>query len=156
MGDPEYHRGTLDYRWDDQVENIEFYYPALFKWNCIECGACCRDLEDRERRILLLSRDISRIEETGETDFYTKIDEGKFKAIMCKENGKCVFYTDGGCCIYEQRALLCRMYPFWLEKQDNFFIFGVDDKCPGVGQGTPLDEDFFAKLLEMALNSMDY
>jgi len=106
--------------------------------------------------IRLLSNDITRIEETGAEDFYEEWDEGSFTGIMCKKDGKCVFYSGDGCRIYENRALLCRMYPFWLEKQDDYFLFGIDNECRGAMKGELLDEEFFAELLKMALRAMDY
>ena len=106
--------------------------------------------------ILLLPEDILRIEETGANGFYEEWDEGNFTGLMCKEDGKCVFHTPKGCRIYDHRALLCRMYPFWLEKQGEFFVFGVDHECRGNGSGDSLDEEFYAGLLSMALNAMHY
>jgi Fe-S-cluster containining protein len=155
MDEPTHYRGTLDYCRGGRDEVIEFYYPADVEWSCIDCGACCGDVDGRTRMILLLPEDIERIEEKGETDFYEEWDEGSLTGIMCKKDGKCVFYTGEGCRIYEKRALLCRMYPFWLEKQEDFFVFGIDHECPG-RESKPLGEEFFAQLLEMALKAMDY
>ena len=156
MEEPTYYRGTLDYQRGRTVEVIEFYYPADVSWTCINRGDCCGDLDNRTRMIRLLPEDIQRIEETGAEDFYEGWDEGSFTGIMCKKDGKCVFYSGDGCRIYENRALLCRMYPFWLEKQDGYFLFGIDTECQGAMKGEPLEEDFFAALLQMALEAMDY
>lgn len=155
MDEPTHHRGTLLYDRGGSVEEIEFYYPADVGWTCNDCGDCCGDMDNHSRMILLLPEDIERIEETDEKGFYEDWDEGSFTGLMCKKDGKCIFYTDEGCRIYDHRALLCRMYPFWLEKQDEFFVFGIDHECPGRG-GEPLDEEFFSGLLEMALRAMDY
>ena len=155
MDEPAYYRGTLDYPRGEGYEVVEFYYPSGVEWACIGCGDCCGDVDQRERLIRLLPEDITCIMETGAEDFCEEWDEGSFTGIMCKKDGKCVFYK-GQCSIYEHRALLCRMYPFWLEKQADFFIFGIDHECPGAGKGEYLDEDFFAQLLLMALKAMDY
>jgi hypothetical protein len=48
------------------------------------------------------------------------------------------------------------MYPFWLEKQDEYFLFGIDHECRGKNEEEPLDEEFYAKLLMVALKSMKY
>ena len=156
MDEPSYYRGTLDYPRDDGVEVVEFYYPADARWSCTDCGDCCGDVDDETRMILLLTEDIERIEETGATGFYEDWDGGSFTGIMCKNEGKCVFYTGEGCSIYDNRALLCRMYPFWLEKQEEYFMFGLDHECPGVNKGKTLGEGFFKRLLQMALETMDY
>lgn len=155
MDEPTHLRGNLEYQRRDEVMEIEFYYPADVEWSCIDCGDCCGDMDNRTRMILLLPEDIERIEDAGETGFYEAWDEGSFTGIMCKNDGKCVFYNGKGCRIYDERALLCRMYPFWLEKQDEFFVFGIDHECQG-RSGEPLGEEFFAGLLEMALHAMDY
>jgi Fe-S-cluster containining protein len=156
MDEPEYYRGTLEYPRGNNVEIVEFYYPADAQWSCINCGDCCGDVDQRTRMILLLPEDVERIEETGATDFYEPWGEGSFTGLMCKRDGKCVFYKGDGCRIYAHRALLCRMYPFWLEKQDDFFLFGIDHECQGADKGKTLDEDFYAELLLMALKAMDY
>ena len=135
---------------------MEFYYPADARWSCTDCGDCCGDVNDKTRMILLLPEDIERIEETGATGFYEDWDGGSFTGIMCKNEGKCIFYTGEGCSIYDNRALLCRMYPFWLEKQDAYFMFGIDHECPGANSGKTLGEGFFKRLLRMALEAMDY
>jgi len=151
-----YHRGTLTYSNGTRVEAVTYYYPVDIKWSCMRCGNCCGDLPGRTRRILLLPEEIRRLEETGAKDFYVPWSEGRFMALMRKKGGKCVFYDDGGCSIYQYRPLICRTYPFWLEKQDDAFIFGVDPECPGVGSGVTLGEGFFADLLDMALKATSY
>ena len=136
---------------------MEFYYPTNIGWRCIECNACCGDVVQKTRMILLLPEDIKRIEDNEKKDFYEDWDEGNFIGLMRKkEDGKCVFHTSEGCSIYSSRTLLCRMYPFWLEKKDEFFLFRVSGDCPGINKEDSLEEDFFAKLLQMALRAMGY
>jgi Fe-S-cluster containining protein len=156
MDEPTHSLGHLNYKRDGVEEEIEFFYPLNIQWGCIRCGACCGDVGDRVRMVMLLDKDLDRIEAAGEVDFFEEWDEGNFSAIMKKVDGKCVFLTEEECRIYEHRALLCRMYPFWLEKQEDVFVFGVEKDCPGNGQGDYLEENFFRALLKMALESMDY
>ena len=156
MNEPSFRMGIIEYPRGDMVEVVEFFYPADASWKCTDCGDCCGDVDERTRMIRLLPEDIELIKETGAESFYDEWDEGSFTGLMCKENGKCVFYSGKGCKIYDHRALLCRMYPFWLEKQEDFFVFGIDHECQGSGSGDELDEDFFADLLMMALRAMDY
>ncbi len=156
MDEPTHSLGHLNYTRDGVEEEIEFFYPLNIQWGCIRCGACCGDVGDRVRMVMLLDKDLDRIEAAGETDFFDEWDEGSFSAIMKKVDGKCVFLTGERCRIYEHRALLCRMYPFWLEKQEDVFVFGVDKDCPGNSQGDYLEDGFFRALLKMALESMDY
>jgi Fe-S-cluster containining protein len=155
MKEPTFDKGTLNYLRDEKHEAIEFYYPNV-SWSCIECGNCCGDLDDRSRMILLLPEDINRIESSGFKGFYEGWNERNFTGLMCKEDGKCVFYNRNRCSIYENRSLLCRMYPFWLEKHNEYFLFGIDNECPGSSEGEHLEEGFFADLLRKALDAMDY
>lgn len=156
MADPTHCLGYLTYEHQEGSEEVEFYYPANITWDCIRCGACCGDVEKRERMIRLLYKDIQRVEEATDEEFYERYEDGSFEGLMLKEKGKCVFLNGDGCRIYDNRALLCRMYPFWLEKQDDIFVFGVDPDCPGRGDGKNLGEEFFRELLMNALDAMDY
>ena len=81
--------------------------------------------------------------------------EEPFTGVMAKRDGVCVFHTPQGCAIYPDRALLCHMYPFWVEKQGEAYIFHADQDCPGVGEGPQLDESFYGGLLAYALAEMD-
>ena len=134
---------------------VEFLYPASVRWSCARCGRCCRDAEGRERRVLLLDGDIRRIEATGAEGFHETTGEEPFTGVMLKRGGACVFLTPHGCSIYEDRALLCRTYPFWVERQDDAYVIHVDAGCPGVGEGPKLDEGFYGGLLGRALAEMD-
>lgn len=156
MDELTHYLGFLTYDRGGETEEVEFFYPVNVNWSCVRCGACCGDMGDRVRMILLIDKDIARIEDVMDEDFFDDWDEGSFSGIMHKNEGKCVFLTGEGCRIYEERALLCRMYPFWLERRDDVFVFGVDGDCKGIGQGEKKGEDFFRDLLRVALGSMDY
>jgi Fe-S-cluster containining protein len=155
MDELTYSRGNLVYRKNGKDTVIEFYYPNNVKWSCIDCGDCCGDIKERTRMILLLPEDIDRIEKKEETDFCEEWVEGSFIGIMCKKDGKCFFYNGESCRIYDERALLCRMYPFWLEKQNDHFVFGMDQECPS-RDGESLGIEFYSRLLEDALRATDY
>ena len=132
--------------------DYEFYYPKGVRWGCRRCGACCRNASHRPRRILLLPTDVDRLEKWGEVGF--KVDakgEAPFVAEMRKAGGACVFLTDEGCRVYPHRALLCRTYPFWIERDSRSFEIKFDARCPGLGHGGELREDFFRDLIIQAL-----
>lgn len=152
MKHPIYNIGTLEYK----GENIEFYYPAEFIWRCTHCGACCRDLPERKRNILLTKKDIVNIENVGKNSFYEREGNPPFIGIMKMEEGKCFFFKEGRCMIYDNRALLCRTYPFWIERHSDMFIIRPDPGCPGKGAGEELGGEFFKELLLMVLVHMDY
>ncbi|MFP3951635.1 MAG: YkgJ family cysteine cluster protein [Candidatus Bathyarchaeia archaeon] len=149
-----YSESTLKYGEEDALE-YRFIHPVGLRWRCTNCGACCRNPEDRDRRILLLPTDISRLRGVIESEFYNTV-EGRepFVAEMVKSDGKCVFLGADGCEIYDNRPLICRTYPFWIERIDQSFIFRVDEDCPGLGKGERLGERFFRKLLKECLSNI--
>ncbi|MBN2336602.1 YkgJ family cysteine cluster protein [Candidatus Bathyarchaeota archaeon] len=151
MDEPTHLRGTLKRK----GREIEFYYSAWLRWSCTRCGRCCRDVEGWERRVLLLDCDVKRLEETGATEFSDPVEEGRFNAVMRKKDGVCVLYRVDGCTVYEDRALLCRMYPFYVEREGDVYVIGVDPTCPGVGGGEALGEGFYAELLAYALDRVE-
>lgn len=157
MDTPIYKKGIINYHSEKTTKIVEFYYPANIGWTCIQCGSCCGDVDKKTRMILLLLSDIKKIEEIEKKNFYQEWNEGQFIGLMLKqENGKCIFHNTEGCSIYEKRALLCRMYPFWLEKKDESFVFGISRDCPGIYKVKCIEEAFFSNLLQMALNVMGY
>jgi len=130
----------------------DFYYPKGLRWGCKRCGACCRDASHRARRILLLPSDVERFEAAGEADFCAPVKgEDPFVAEMKKNGGACVNLTKEGCRVYQHRALLCRTYPFWIERDGHVFEIMFDSRCPGFGHGGELKEEFFRDLLVQAL-----
>lgn len=151
MDEPSHRRGTLNH--GGRV--AEFYYPAGLGWVCTHCGRCCMDAEGWDRRVLLLEKDVTRLEEAGEQGFHEQTDGGRFVAVMKKEDGRCVFLEENGCMVYENRPLLCRMYPFYVERQGDVYVIGVDTACPGVGGGEGLAEEFFRGLLGYALDQVE-
>jgi Fe-S-cluster containining protein len=143
-----YARGKLS----TESGEYDYYYPKGVRWGCKRCGACCRDASHRPRKVLLLQSDVERFEKAGETNF--KVDvagEAPFVAEMKKAGGACIYLTREGCRVYPSRALLCRTYPFWIEKDGRSFEIRFDSRCPGFGHGGELREDFYRSLLTQAL-----
>ncbi|OGD55903.1 hypothetical protein A3K78_03450 [Candidatus Bathyarchaeota archaeon RBG_13_52_12] len=143
-----YARGKLSTRSGE----YEFYYPKGVRWGCKKCGACCRDASHRPRTVLLLPTDVKRLEEAGKKEFKVEV-EGKepFVAEMRKVGGACIYLTREGCHVYQDRAMLCRMYPFWVEREGRSLEVRVDTRCSGLGHGGELKEEFYRDLLIHAL-----
>ena len=134
----------------------EFYYPKGIRWGCKRCGACCRDASHRPRKVLLLPSDVERLEKAGEKEFKVDVKgEAPFVAEMKKAGGACVNLTKEGCRVYPNRALLCRTYPFWIEKDGRSFEIRFDSRCIGFGHGGELREDFFRNLILQALEQRE-
>ena len=129
----------------------EFYYPKV-RWGCKRCGTCCRDTSYRQRKILLFSADVERLEKAGLEGFKGEVKgEAPFVAEMKKAGGACIYLTKEGCKFYPHRALLCRTYPFWIERDGRSFEIRFDSRCIGFGHGGELKEDFFRDLIIQAL-----
>lgn len=139
-------------RFSTLTGDYEFYYPKGLRWGCKRCGACCRDATHRPRRILLLPKDVERLEKSGEKDFRVETKgEEPFVGEMRKAGGACVYLTKEGCRVYPSRALLCRTYPFWIERDGGSFEIRFDARCMGINRGGELKEDFYKDLVIQAL-----
>lgn len=114
----------------------------------------------RERRILLLPAEAKQIREAVKIPmkrFCQRTGSEPFALEMKKNSrGKCFFLKDNRCEIYSLRPLVCRFYPFWLEKrEDGNFSFKVTDECTGIGSGQILEEAFFTNLFRLANDKMN-
>jgi Fe-S-cluster containining protein len=150
-----YSKSIIKLQVDGKEKSIEFMYPVGIKWSCTRCGSCCQDIENHERHILLIQRDLNRFR-NGSYDINditeSSNNDKPFENEMKKIKGKCILLTEIGCKAYEYRALLCRMYPFWIEKKDNLFIIRFDTDCIGLGSGVHLKEKFYQDLITFAIN----
>ncbi|MBN1682164.1 YkgJ family cysteine cluster protein [Candidatus Bathyarchaeota archaeon] len=139
---------------DGEKKIIEFMYPLGLKWSCKRCGLCCQNVDDYIRHILLTDSDLERFK-TGSYNICEiselSNEEAPFKNEMKKKLGKCVMLTESGCKSYEFRPLLCRMYPFWIERKNDVFIIRLDNDCKGFGTGDNLTEEFYKKLIAFAI-----
>lgn len=94
-------------------------------FSCQGCGECCRG---EDNSVLVFPREIRAIEEAtglswaevaeppqeGEWD-----TEGYFHTLewrLAKVGEACRFYQGGVCAIYSVRPMLCRSYPFYLDR----------------------------------------
>jgi len=115
-------------------------------------------MDGRPRRILLSEVDarlIAKAVRLQTKEFAKPSGEDKtFTLEMKKAEGKCLFLKDGGCKIYEARPLICRCFPFWIEREGTWkFIFKASDECPGIGEGRSLKRSFFVQLLKQSLEA---
>jgi Fe-S-cluster containining protein len=134
---------------------MSFSYPRDLCFECIRCGLCCGDTNDRTRHVLLLPKEADSISVFAglPVEEFTLPVKGKSPYVfeMKKKRGKCVFLRIGKCAVYRVRPLLCRFYPFSLRADKNGrFRFLVTAECPGLKTGKILDKLFFACLFEEA------
>ena len=128
-------------------------YPLGIRWECKRCSACCRDTEFRRRILLLLETDVERLLKYSQ-DFFDSVSciepfIGKMKIM----DSKCVFLEEGVCTVYEDRALLCRTYPFFIEVVQGVYEIKFDSQCPGIGSGRVIGKKFFEELLKICVQN---
>jgi len=136
-------------------DNERIRYPADLRWTCIRCANSCRDLPRRERNILLTPKDVDRIaratKRRAEQFSVPSRDRFPYNRSMRKHEGRCIFLGGSRCSIYKARPLICRFYPFFLDRsKEGELKIGHDPACSGVGKGKVRGEKFFEGLAKLA------
>ncbi len=120
----------------------EHFYENGLKFECTQCSNCCRfdpgyvflSYNDLERLIKYFN-----ITETEFIEKYCrKVDMGVHNrlSLIEKTNYDCIFWSNGGCEIYEARPLQCRSYPFWKPfLVDRISWDNESLSCPGMNHG---------------------
>lgn len=113
-------------------------------FSCQGCGECCRG---EDNSVLVFPQEIRAIEEAtglswaevaeppqeGEWD-----TEGYFHTLewrLAKVGEACRFYQGGVCAIYSVRPMLCRSYPFYLDRGKL-----MASECRGLGKKIDVQE----------------
>jgi len=142
-------------------------------FECIRCGACCRE---ESLLVTVTGRDLVRIsvilglksrELIRAVDFYLasgittqdglrdfpalNTEKGPaFLALKKMENGDCVFLKDNLCMIHTIRPVVCRSFPFVFQDAGDHRKWGLSarkDICPGLGS---VPQVLGADLIELA------
>jgi len=137
---------------DDTISELEKELAAAWKISvpelaarieeigfcCLRCGECCVGDENSVVAFPFEIRSISRLtgDEWLETVAPPTIGEwdssGCFHTLewrLKKTAGKCKYYSESGCRIYQVRPLLCSTYPFYLVRGRLF-----TSECRGLGK----------------------
>ena len=135
---------------------MNFDHPTAVRFQCIKCGICCGDTNEKTRCILLLRAEADQIAKATLqpiSKFAAKI-EGKepYSYVMKKrENGKCVFLENDRCIVYSLRPLICRFYPFELKAlHSGKPTFLYTEECPGINKGRLLSKGYFRRMFQLA------
>jgi Fe-S-cluster containining protein len=124
------------------------------RWVCVRCGQCCNTLdvpvtfeeEDRLRR-----------------KYGNVFKRGKIGLYLKKKNGRCIFFKNGVCKIYDDRPIACRKYPFYFRSSGEdsalfeynglkIYVY-VDKNCKGFGKGRSVEEVIKDILSQIKLTS---
>jgi Fe-S-cluster containining protein len=128
-------------------------FPRIM-FSCKGCGKCCVEDNRSGRRIVLTERDaleISGVTGIRLSEFTEENSSEAYPYVMRLVYRRCFFLgPDNKCRIYSARPLVCRFYPFLMQKVGRTYVFHADPLCPGLGEGMHLDEEYFEKLVEEA------
>ncbi|WP_242492497.1 YkgJ family cysteine cluster protein [Methanolobus psychrotolerans] len=115
-----------------EIEDVQDYPMGKLRdiikevgFECDFCARCCtREFNDH---VFLLTADVIRIQEIASdylepAPYYELCDQhGRFYvsgyALKVKEDGSCIFLNERRCAIYEQRPIICRLYPYMLHRE---------------------------------------
>jgi uncharacterized protein len=130
-------------------------------FRCLRCNDCCKG---NDNSVVVFPWEISRIihvtgdcwlktaepPKEGEWDL-----EGNFHTLewrLKKKNCSCKYFTMQGCMIYEVRPLLCKTYPFYLDRN----ILGFSE-CRGLGGkiGIKESESLAMQLVERTVKEIE-
>ncbi len=122
-------------------ERPEAWYASGLRFECTQCGNCCRNHGDYSF-VNLGPKDLEAIPR------FLGISPEEFLARFCtKEPGhfptlrmdapQCPFLDAGArCSIYSVRPMQCRTWPFWRSNLERERWDGpVRQCCPGIGSG---------------------
>jgi len=98
--------------------------PAIWiaRPECLRCGLCCIDTE-----MILTPSDIARLEALGFKREYFTVRDGRLYRLR-NVDGRCVFFRNGRCVVYEYRPIGCSMYPIVIDAESGKVT--VDEACP--------------------------
>ena len=114
--------------------------PVIERWDCHQCGACCRG-----SIVALAADDLARLkaqrwEERPEFQGTpTVVREGWFGNnyhLSQRDDGSCVFLmADGSCRIHKEfgagaKPFVCRMFPLQIVPRDNVTYVTLRRACP--------------------------
>ena len=118
------------------------FYKDGLRFSCARCSACCRG---GPGYVFLSRQDVSRLLSRLELDFRSFFKkycilvnngEGFALSLSEKSNFDCIFWTDQGCAVYDDRPLQCSTYPFWSSLVESSAAWKRESSdCPGIGRG---------------------
>lgn len=76
--------------------------------------------------------------------------EGAYKLHEAPADGRCVFFENNRCQIYEARPLQCRTWPFWFgNMRSKAKWLEAAACCPGIGQGRLFTKEEILALINL-------
>jgi len=125
----------------------EPFYGNGLNFECTQCSKCCRldpgyvflSYNDLDRLLNFFS--ISK--DKFIKKYCRTVDMGEHKrlSLIEKTNYDCIFWSNGGCEIYNARPLQCRSYPFWKPFLTDRKSWNAEaESCSGMNRGSTRDK----------------
>ncbi|GAB4379067.1 MAG: hypothetical protein Kow0042_28060 [Calditrichia bacterium] len=129
-----------------------FYAKSGLKFECLECGECCRLPGGRVEVSIAEAQGIAHYLNVGFSEFLDEYCQMTEEGISLKDSEElhCVFLEDNRCRIYPIRPLQCRTFPFWPENLKSAYRWiGVKTFCPGINRGKHFSPEFIESVCQM-------
>jgi len=144
------------------VEGVLFVFPAGIRFDCQQCGACCR-----VNHAALTQGEIKRLTSRLRQSEFCEIGTIAHPLYGISYSGcrlayaedRCVFLADKNRCqIYDRRPLMCRTYPFaiTISKDGNIcvgmagqVVEGRETVCPGFFPGEVTRKELWSLAKDM-------
>lgn len=104
-----------------------------------------------ETEMVLTPSDIERLELLGYRRGEFAVYDGRFHRLR-NVDGRCFFYRDGRCVVYDYRPIGCSLYPIVIDPESEGVV--VDRFCPLAGETKLAELARAAKLTRRILNEL--
>jgi Predicted Fe-S-cluster oxidoreductase len=134
--------------------------PTVERWDCHQCGVCCRGsivpLSDEDLARLKAQKWEEHPEVAGTPTIQRESWLGRDYRLAHRPDGSCVFLLPDGLCRihkelgFDAKPLVCRMFPLQVVPRDGVAILTIRRACPSAAadKGRPVAEQLdFAKKL---------
>jgi Fe-S-cluster containining protein len=114
------------------------WYKDGVRFECTQCGDCCRGIFPPDTFVALTDADIAAIAA------YTNLSPQDFSRdhmLLSSPKGECVFLQGDLCSIHDARPHQCRSFPFWprILASARAWKQAAHD-CEGIGDGPLITE----------------
>lgn len=118
-----------------------FFTTQPLRFECTQCGRCCRGggdyhvfLTQREAEAVRIALGVSAA--WLHRHYLHRLDSGEL-TVALREDGRCGFLdTQGRCRVYAARPMQCRTYPFWPEVLRSKAAWRAEAaRCEGIDRG---------------------
>jgi uncharacterized protein len=139
----------------DPTIRISPTFAEGLRFSCTRCGACCKHVG---QGIGLVQSDLKRLGIEGVD--CTKVKHPVFAGRITSSSGSCYLLTDSSeCKIYQDRPLVCRLYPFYISYGGDGSMQLSVDHCPGVNSDNAelVDKNYISReLLPSLLDDSEF